>query len=126
MRNSFLVKLGISVGAAVVLSTAVGAIAAQAAAAAPLCIDHAVTIRNNFTTFDIAAKGGKPDGFISREDMVAVAGGLYTRELSTAAQTFANNKFLFDRLDIAAQGGSTDNRISYADVQTFIDRGTCG
>ncbi len=129
MRNSFLVKLGISVGAAVVLSTAVGATTAQATTAAAArvdCIYDAEVILSEFGTFDIAAKGGKPDGIISRGDMNAVDQGNYPQILKDAAKTFLNNKSLFDRLDTAAQGGKTDDRISYQDVVAFRARGTCG
>ncbi|MGY5128264.1 hypothetical protein [Streptomyces nigrescens] len=126
MRKSIRVKLGLSAGTLVALSSAIVATPAQAATAAPNCIDAAATIRDNFGVYDVAAHHNSPDQRISHNDMVAVAGGNYAANLRDAAGVFSNNQRLFDALDTAAKGGGPDNRISPEDVAAFIARGTCG
>jgi len=126
MRNSLFVKLGLSAGMLVALSGAVVATTAQAASAAPTCVDAAKTIRNHFATFDVAAHHNAPDGLISYNDMVAVAGGNYPDHIRSAARLFVRNARLFDELDTAAHGGSTDDRVSHNDLVAFIARGRCG
>lgn len=125
MRNSLVVRAGLSAAALAALTGAMVVTAAEPASAAPGCIVAATTIRDNFGVFDVAAHHNAADGLISHNDMVAVAGGNYPANLRSAAAVFANNKHLFDELDTAAHGGGTDNRISHNDVVAFIARGTC-
>lgn len=94
----------------------------------------------NFETFDGAREastsiyGGDnkaeaaalfADGRISRSDLEAVValggdGGFSQQEIDAAEHLLANGDVL-DAIDVAAEGGDTDNRISEQDVVSFIN-----
>lgn len=65
------------------------------------------------------------DGRVSRSDLQAVVelglDGGYSQAEVDAAQHLLDNGEVIDGLDVAAEGGGTDNRISNRDVVAFID-----
>lgn len=84
-------------------------------------------LNHDFDTFDTAAKGGKPDGFISDQDLRAVSDGKdcrATQEDRDAAKYLLTHKQALDALDTAAEGGEPDCKISRKDLTDFtIKRG---
>lgn len=73
-----------------------------------------------FDQFDTAAKGGKPDGKVSEEDLQAVAtnaNNTYTPEQQQAAQFFLDSRASRNFLDKAAgTGWGLDGVIGRDDV----------
>ena len=84
-------------------------------------------LNHDFDTFDTAAKGGKPDGFISDQDLRAVNDGKdchATQQDRDAVNYLLTHKQALDALDTAAEGGDPDGKISRKDLTDFaIKRG---
>jgi hypothetical protein len=87
--------------------------------------DSAVQVlERDFEMFDTAAYGGKPDQLVSRSDLRAVRDGKVagtTDEQRAAADYLLNHNGVFDALDTAENGGSTDGKIGQGDVSSFDD-----
>jgi hypothetical protein len=84
-------------------------------------------LNRDFGMFDTAAAhGGAGDQIVSRDDLRAVSDDPdATREQRDAADYLLNDSDAFSHLDTAAEGGSTDGRISRKDVTVHaVQQGT--
>ena len=82
-----------------------------------------LVLNKDFSVF----KGG--DKYVSHEDLQAVADGKVKdasqEDIDAAKYILANGK-LFDRLDTAAKGGKTDDKISQEDAESYARKEAVG
>jgi len=86
-------------------------------------VDAVRILNRDFSTFDTAAHGGKPDGKVSLNDLRAIAAdpNASTEDRDTA-NYLLTHKDVLDSLDTAAKGGKPDGTISDKDASVFAQR----
>jgi hypothetical protein len=125
MRLNKLLAASLTVTALVGGVVALGGPAQAATSAAPLrqgnpCKAAAKTFWKHFNKYDIAAKGGSPDGYVSYADLARVK-TVGSVPMAKAATYLLGHPNILDKLDTAADpGGSPDGKISRSDAINFI------